>query len=66
MDVCSVYAVHRCICLAVYYMLASFLRFHLFVWSVFAPKLLYESMYTLVVTVAVYIVLLLNLLGSEA
>ncbi|XP_071396637.1 GPI ethanolamine phosphate transferase 2 isoform X5 [Centroberyx affinis] len=46
---------HGCYCLALlrsvpaaaYIVLVTALRYHLFIWSVFSPKLLYESMHTL-------------------
>ncbi|XP_029917532.1 GPI ethanolamine phosphate transferase 2 [Myripristis murdjan] len=46
---------HGCYCLALlrsvpaaaYIVLVTVLRYHLFIWSVFSPKLLYESMHTL-------------------
>lgn len=46
---------HGCYCLALlrsvpaaaYVVLVTALRYHLFIWSVFSPKLLYESMHTL-------------------
>lgn len=46
---------HGCYCLALlrsvpaaaYIMLITVLRYHLFIWSVFSPKLLYEAMHTL-------------------
>ncbi|TRY93959.1 hypothetical protein DNTS_021114 [Danionella cerebrum] len=34
-----------------YVVLVTSLRYHLFIWSVFSPKLLYEAMYTLITTV---------------
>lgn len=46
---------HGCYCLALlrsvpaaaYIVLVTALRYHLFIWSVFSPKLLYESMHLL-------------------
>lgn len=46
---------HGCYCLALlrsvpaaaYIVLVTVLRYHLFIWSVFSPKLLYESMHLL-------------------
>ncbi|TMW62865.1 hypothetical protein Poli38472_005483 [Pythium oligandrum] len=35
--------------MAVYTIVVYFMRFHLFIWSVFAPKMLYEVMFTIVV-----------------
>uniref|UniRef100_A0A8C7H5Z3 Phosphatidylinositol glycan anchor biosynthesis class G (EMM blood group) n=1 Tax=Oncorhynchus kisutch TaxID=8019 RepID=A0A8C7H5Z3_ONCKI len=56
----SVAVGHGCYCLALlrsvpaaaYVVLVTALRYHLFIWSVFSPKLLYESMHTLL-TVAI-------------
>lgn len=53
---CSVGLAHGCYCLAVlrsvpmvtYVVLVTVLRYHLFIWSVFSPKLLYEAMHTLI------------------
>ncbi|XP_023651716.1 GPI ethanolamine phosphate transferase 2 isoform X1 [Paramormyrops kingsleyae] len=50
---------HGCFCLALlrsmpaaaYIIMVTALRYHLFIWSVFSPKLLYESAHTLVITV---------------
>ncbi|XP_026186087.1 GPI ethanolamine phosphate transferase 2 isoform X1 [Mastacembelus armatus] len=49
---------HGCYCLALlrsvpaaaYIVLVTVLRYHLFIWSVFSPKLLYESMHLLLTT----------------
>lgn len=46
---------HGCYCLALlrsvpaaaYIVLVTVLRYHLFIWSVFSPKLLYESVHLL-------------------
>uniref|UniRef100_A0A6Q2YL63 GPI ethanolamine phosphate transferase 2 C-terminal domain-containing protein n=1 Tax=Esox lucius TaxID=8010 RepID=A0A6Q2YL63_ESOLU len=51
----SVAVGHGCYCLALlrsvpmaaYVVLVTALRYHLFIWSVFSPKLMYESMHTL-------------------
>ncbi|KAL0973667.1 hypothetical protein UPYG_G00208110 [Umbra pygmaea] len=51
----SVAVGHGCYCLALlrsvpmaaYVVLVTVLRYHLFIWSVFSPKLMYESMHTL-------------------
>lgn len=53
---------HGCYCLALlrsvpaaaYVVLVTALRYHLFIWSVFSPKLLYESMHTLL-TAAIFL-----------
>ena len=47
---------HGCYCLAVlrsvpvatYVVLVTVLRYHLFIWSVFSPKLLYEALHTVI------------------
>jgi ethanolaminephosphotransferase len=50
------YNLHHCLALlrllpvAVYVVLVAILRYHLFVWTVFSPKLLYEAMHTLVIS----------------
>nr|XP_051684262.1 GPI ethanolamine phosphate transferase 2 isoform X3 [Oryctolagus cuniculus] len=45
---CFCYALICSIPVAVYIVLVSSLRYHLFIWSVFSPKLLYEGMHLLV------------------
>uniref|UniRef100_A0A4W3J619 Phosphatidylinositol glycan anchor biosynthesis class G (EMM blood group) n=1 Tax=Callorhinchus milii TaxID=7868 RepID=A0A4W3J619_CALMI len=47
---CYCYVLLRAIPSAVYIILVTSLRYHLFVWSVFSPKLLYEGMHTFVAT----------------
>ena len=42
----------RVLPLAVYTCLTTLQRYHLFVWTVFSPKLLYEGMHTVVVSSA--------------
>jgi hypothetical protein len=47
---------HHCLALVrllpvtVYVVLVTYLRYHLFVWTVFSPKLLYEVTHTLVIS----------------
>ncbi|KAJ8269432.1 hypothetical protein COCON_G00120390 [Conger conger] len=48
---CYCFALLRSIPTVVYIILVTALRYHLFIWSVFSPKLLYEAMHTLVATV---------------
>ncbi|XP_064624734.1 GPI ethanolamine phosphate transferase 2-like [Lineus longissimus] len=55
-DVCFTLGLSRALPLAIYTVLAAALRYHLFVWSVFSPKLLYEGMCS-VITI-IFIVLL--------
>ncbi|XP_062069628.1 GPI ethanolamine phosphate transferase 2 isoform X3 [Lepus europaeus] len=45
---CFCYALICSVPVAVYIVLVSSLRYHLFIWSVFSPKLLYEGMHLLV------------------
>ncbi|XP_028661728.2 GPI ethanolamine phosphate transferase 2 isoform X1 [Erpetoichthys calabaricus] len=45
---CYCFAVLRSIPAALYVLLVTALRYHLFIWSVFSPKLLYEGVHTLV------------------
>jgi hypothetical protein len=58
---------HRCLTVlrllpvAVYVVLITVLRYHLFVWTVFSPKLLYEAMHTLVISL---LMLLTNFLAT--
>ncbi|KPP78626.1 hypothetical protein Z043_101859 [Scleropages formosus] len=47
---CYCFALLRSIPAAAYVILVTALRYHLFIWSVFSPKLLYEAMHTLVST----------------
>ncbi|MBN3303808.1 PIGG transferase, partial [Amia calva] len=47
---CYCFALLRSIPAAAYVVLVTALRYHLFIWSVFSPKLLYEGMHTLVTT----------------
>lgn len=48
---CYCFALLRSIPTVVYIILVTALRYHLFIWSVFSPKMLYEAMHTLVATV---------------
>eukprot|EP00281_Chroomonas_sp_CCMP1168_P002277 CAMPEP_0206276260 /NCGR_PEP_ID=MMETSP0047_2-20121206/36203_1 /ASSEMBLY_ACC=CAM_ASM_000192 /TAXON_ID=195065 /ORGANISM="Chroomonas mesostigmatica_cf, Strain CCMP1168" /LENGTH=111 /DNA_ID=CAMNT_0053705749 /DNA_START=47 /DNA_END=382 /DNA_ORIENTATION=- len=41
---CSLHSAIRIVCMMCFCVVAIFMRNHLFVWSVFAPKLLYEVM----------------------
>ncbi|KAJ6657110.1 hypothetical protein lerEdw1_002856 [Lerista edwardsae] len=45
---CFCYALLRSIPVAVYIILVTGLRYHLFIWSVFSPKLLYEGVHVLI------------------
>lgn len=44
------FALLRSIPVVFYVVLVTSLRYHLFIWSVFSPKLLYEAMHTLITT----------------
>ncbi|XP_014809291.1 PREDICTED: GPI ethanolamine phosphate transferase 2 isoform X4 [Calidris pugnax] len=45
---CFCYALMRSIPVAVYIVLVTGLRYHLFIWSVFSPKLLYEGVHVFI------------------
>ncbi|XP_025954482.2 GPI ethanolamine phosphate transferase 2 [Dromaius novaehollandiae] len=45
---CFCYALVRSIPVAVYIILVTSLRYHLFIWSVFSPKLLYEGVHVFI------------------
>lgn len=45
---CFCYALIHSIPVAVYIILVTGLRYHLFIWSVFSPKLLYEGMHVFI------------------
>uniref|UniRef100_A0A8B9R5M6 Phosphatidylinositol glycan anchor biosynthesis class G n=1 Tax=Anas platyrhynchos TaxID=8839 RepID=A0A8B9R5M6_ANAPL len=45
---CFCYALMRSIPVAVYILLVTGLRYHLFIWSVFSPKLLYEGVHVFI------------------
>lgn len=48
------YAAFRLLPLAVYTVVVTIQRYHLFVWTVFSPKLLYEAMYCAVMYVVMF------------
>jgi len=52
----TVLAICRALPIAVYSVLVTAERYHLFVWTVFSPKLLYEGMNTVIVTVFILLV----------
>ena len=62
LEICFVLVLTRALPLAVYTVLVSGQRYHLFVWTVFSPKLLYEGMHTLVVSILVLVLLAIKLL----
>uniref|UniRef100_A0A8C3PMV9 Phosphatidylinositol glycan anchor biosynthesis class G n=1 Tax=Calidris pygmaea TaxID=425635 RepID=A0A8C3PMV9_9CHAR len=45
---CFCYALMRSIPVAIYIVLVTCLRYHLFIWSVFSPKLLYEGVHVFI------------------
>jgi hypothetical protein len=63
----KLHSLHHCLVLlrllpvAVYVVLVTFLRYHLFMWTVFSPKLLYEAVHTSVISL---LVLLTNFLAK--
>ncbi len=57
LDACAVVLLTRALPLAVYTTLVTAQRYHLFVWTVFSPKLLYEAMHAVVLSVVVLLVL---------
>ena len=64
LEVCFVLVLTRALPLAVYTVMVSAQRYHLFVWTVFSPKLLYEGLHTVVVSILVLIFLLIRVLLS--
>ncbi|CAL7933068.1 unnamed protein product [Xylocopa violacea] len=61
-QVSKTYIACRFLPLAMYTIIISIQRYHLFVWSVFSPKLLYETVHSTIICFIVLIVLLLILL----
>ncbi|CAD1478308.1 unnamed protein product, partial [Heterotrigona itama] len=55
----KIYITWRLLPVAIYTIIISIQRHHLFVWSVFSPKLLYEAVHTTVICSAVFIMLIL-------
>jgi len=56
-DSCHTLVTLRSLTVAVYVVLVTVQRYHLFVWTVFSPKLLYEAVSSLVTSVFVTLVL---------
>ena len=50
MEMCGAALLTRALPLALYTLLVTHMRYHLFVWTVFSPKLLYEGMLTVVMS----------------
>ncbi|GAB9463635.1 hypothetical protein Gpo141_00001087 [Globisporangium polare] len=59
-DVCLALFVYQILRFAVYTIVVYLMRFHLFIWSVFAPKMLYEVAQTGVVLALVLVVSMLS------
>ena len=66
LEVCFVLALTRALPVAVYTVLVTAQRYHLFVWTVFSPKLLYEGMHTVIVSVIIFCVLLIRVVFCKA
>lgn len=60
LEVCFVLVLTRTLPLAVYTVMVCAQRYHLFVWTVFSPKLLYEGLHTMVVSTVVLMLLLVR------
>lgn len=58
----KMYIMWRLIPMTLYTIIISIQRHHLFIWSVFSPKLLYEATYFTIMCVVVFIVLILTTL----
>jgi len=58
-DVCRTLMILRSSTVAVYVILATVQRYHLFVWTVFSPKLLYEAVFSLVISVFVLLLFMI-------
>ncbi|XP_015438915.1 PREDICTED: GPI ethanolamine phosphate transferase 2 [Dufourea novaeangliae] len=58
-QVSKTYITWRLLPITIYTIIISIQRHHLFVWSVFSPKLLYEAVYSTVICVVIIIVLIL-------
>ncbi|XP_022782149.1 GPI ethanolamine phosphate transferase 2-like isoform X2 [Stylophora pistillata] len=65
-QVCYVISLCQALVLCAYCTLVFVQRYHLFVWSVFSPKLLYEAMKTLLLTLCVVVVLCLTAFVGRA
>ena len=48
----------RVLPVSVYVVMVTLQRYHLFVWTVFSPKLLYEGMYSLVTVILLSILMI--------
>ncbi|XP_078036093.1 phosphatidylinositol glycan anchor biosynthesis class G [Augochlora pura] len=59
MQISRTYITWRLIPLTAYTIIISIQRQHLFVWSVFSPKLLYEALHFTVICVVVFVILIL-------
>ncbi len=61
LEVCYVLVLCKALPLSIYTVLVTIQRYHLFVWTVFSPKLLYEGMHTLVISVLVLFIFLFRM-----
>jgi len=59
-DSCRTLMISRSLTVAVYVVLVTVQRYHLFVWTVFSPKLLYEAALSLVISLYVLALLLFS------
>ncbi|XP_011630648.1 GPI ethanolamine phosphate transferase 2 isoform X2 [Pogonomyrmex barbatus] len=57
-SISKTYIAWRLMTVTVYIFIIHIQRFHLFVWSVFSPKLLYEAMYSVIMCCSVLLVLI--------
>lgn len=60
-EVCYVLMLCKSLPLAIYTVLVTVQRYHLFVWTVFSPKLLYEGMNTLVISILVLFIFIFRM-----
>ncbi|XP_015111856.1 GPI ethanolamine phosphate transferase 2 [Diachasma alloeum] len=60
-----VYSMMRIFPLAIYTIIVTIQRYHLFIWTVFSPKLLYEAMYTAVLFFVMFVMQMPFLLTNE-
>ncbi|XP_031837371.2 phosphatidylinositol glycan anchor biosynthesis class G isoform X1 [Nomia melanderi] len=62
MQISKTYITCKLLPLAVYTIIISIQRHHLFIWSVFSPKLLYEAVHFFVICIIIFIILILIML----
>ncbi|OAD62584.1 GPI ethanolamine phosphate transferase 2 [Eufriesea mexicana] len=61
-QISKTYITWRLLPVAIYTIIISIQRHHLFVWSVFSPKLLYEAVHSAVICFIIFIMLILTIL----